>query len=335
MRIRRVSTEIPKNILISGMDFIDHTNWAVATTSLLEKVVFENCYFEDNLEHYESATNFKSEVVLGNITVVNCDSLYVSTVQKRSDFMGGIVVGNTDNPWDDVNIGIDTVGAADVQTMFLTSGPDVYKMPTAAGRSWLFKENFDAVGSWINNTDGGGTVTFGETSLGYYGDNLLLVDSCYTDTVGIDTVAGTGDTWIYFVISADSFVVPQNRWFPFQSLKGDTSTAIMHMDITPNTGKLRLRHGTILSSSTDSLLGNTPYHIWIQYGIDTAGDSTGVGNLWISTTAVRPVNPKITGSYGNGTAHPRIWRWIGLNNNNVRIDFFHIDDVEIGGMVLH
>ena len=119
------------------------------------------------------------------------------------------------------------------------------------------------------------------------------------------------------------------------SFEDDSTTAVLHMDITPNTGKIRLRHGTIFSSDTDSLLGNTNYNIWIQYSLDTAGDSTGVGRLWISTTGIRPINPTITISVGNGAKHPRQWRFTGLNNNNARVDYFRIDDVEIGSMVFH
>ena len=126
-------------------------------------------------------------------------------------------------------------------------------MPIAVARTWLFEYDFDAVGSWINNTDGGGTVTFGNTAMSFYGDNLLLADSCYTDTITIDTVADDSDTWIFFAMKADSFVVPQNRWFPFMSFKDDSTTAVLHMDVTPNTGKLRLRHGTVYSSATASL----------------------------------------------------------------------------------
>jgi hypothetical protein len=334
MRIRRVGTAIPKNITITDMEFANHSLYAVTTTSLLQNIRFDNCVFRNNVEHYEAATNFVNEVDAGNITIINCDSLYNSRTWKHHAFMGGLSIGNVDYPLDSTLVGIDTTGGIDTESMFVYNDVNIFKMPTAQARTWLLSESWEEFGpatGWDTTTTG--TIDWDDTDgIIHRAQNLMLEDSVYIYKAMTDTSAD--ETWIF-----TTFMITDTVKERYVMIFSDADTqAVCYLrinknDIVPSAHRrFRFRYTTVMSGyNTTIIQDSTLYYLWIRLKPGTGANAE--ADLYVSTSGVRPQYPEISMTNGNAIRHPGVIRLDGMSDIRIRYDYLLVDDKEIYSIV--
>ena len=165
------------------------------------------------------------------------------------------------------------------------------------------------------------------------GSELFALSTIRCDFIFPGGIPSTTSTWIFFAINTDSFITVNNRFLiRFDDDDGGV-VGYIQTGAGGTNGSLRFRWTTTSSAYSDSLLGSTTYYIWLRVLPGTG--SNGECDMWISTTGIKPQNKSVTMSISNHTRAIKKVVFSGLNNNKVRLDYFRIDNQEIGDMVFY